>query len=89
MFTVLDKLGYKSYHMLSAVTEPRSQKDRHLICWREALNYKVHRIGKPYNGADFDKSLQYHSVNMPSFPFRLSGYEGISNSNVFHDADFH
>jgi hypothetical protein len=79
MFTALNKLGYKSYHMLAAVAEPQSRKDRHLVCWREALNHKVHGIGKPYNGADFDKILQYHSVNLPN---TLSGYNCLSNSNV-------
>ncbi|EHK96657.1 hypothetical protein M7I_7637 [Glarea lozoyensis 74030] len=70
MYTALNKLGYKSYHMLAAVTEPRSVQDRHLVCWREALNYKVHGVGQPYTGADIDKILQYHSVILPIFLLR-------------------
>ncbi|KAH8652663.1 hypothetical protein BGZ60DRAFT_533525 [Tricladium varicosporioides] len=84
MFTALNKLGYNSYHMLAAVIEPRSKADRHLLCWREALNYKVHGIGEPYSPADFDKILQYHSAvtDMPCVNFSKELIERFPNAKV-------
>ncbi|CAG8950558.1 hypothetical protein HYFRA_00002767, partial [Hymenoscyphus fraxineus] len=84
MFTALNKLGYNSYHGLVAATDPRSRADRHLACWREALNYKVHGIGKAYSPSDLDKILQYHSAvtDMPCINFSKELIERFPNAKV-------
>ena len=62
MMTALNQLGYKCYHMTEAgATE--NIKQRHCICWREALKYKVYGIGKAYGPKYFDKMLQNYSVS--------------------------
>jgi len=41
----------------------QNRKENHAGCWREALNYKVYGIGKPYGPKGFDKILQNYSVS--------------------------
>ena len=57
MFTALDKLGYKSYHMTVAARARTSQY------WLEALKAKIYNIGKPWGRVEFDKLLKDFSVN--------------------------
>jgi hypothetical protein len=62
MMTALNQLGYRNYHMM-ATGDPQNIKERHAVCWREALNYKVNGVGAAYGPKDFDKLLQHYSVS--------------------------
>jgi len=44
-----------------------NRKQRHAVCWREALSYKVHGTGEAYGPKDFDKILQNYSVGLSQF----------------------
>lgn len=61
--TALNQLGYKCYHMLETGAA-ENIKQNHVICWREALSYKVYGTGKAYGPNDFDKILQNYSVSV-------------------------
>ncbi|TGO55463.1 hypothetical protein BOTNAR_0244g00010 [Botryotinia narcissicola] len=64
MYAALNKLGYRCYHFLELT--PRNKENtklRYMVCWFEALRYKVLIIGEPYHPADFDKLLQWYSVS--------------------------
>ena len=66
MMTALNQLGYKCYHMLETGAA-ENRKQRHAVCWREALSYKVHGTGEAYGPKDFDKMLQNYSVGLSQF----------------------
>ncbi|TVY84163.1 hypothetical protein LSUE1_G004051 [Lachnellula suecica] len=83
MMTALNQLGYKCYHMVeTGATE--NIKQRHCNCWREALNYKVHGIGKAYGPDDFDKILQNYSAvtDMPCVNFSDELVAAFPNAKV-------
>lgn len=60
LYTALNKLGYRSYHMLET---GNNKKDKHYDCWLEALTIKYYGKGKPYGRAEFDKLLGKYSVS--------------------------
>jgi hypothetical protein len=62
MMTALNQLGYRCYHMLETGNS-QNIKERHALCWREALEYKVKGVGSAYGPKDFDKMLQHYSVS--------------------------
>lgn len=53
IFTALEQLGYRPYHMSKAIQAPKSNLD----VWREGLNAKFHGIGNPWGREEFDKIL--------------------------------
>lgn len=53
IFTALERLGYKPYHMARAVQAPKTN----LSVWCEALRAKFHNQGKPWGREEFDKIL--------------------------------
>jgi hypothetical protein len=61
MWLALQKLGYKTYHFKEVGT-PENIKERHVLCWREALIAKLYSSGKPYGKAEFDKILKRYNV---------------------------
>ncbi|CAG8954636.1 hypothetical protein HYFRA_00004556 [Hymenoscyphus fraxineus] len=83
MYTALNKLGYRSYHMLEA-PKPYNKRYRHINCWREALNFKVHGIGQKYSPEDFDKLLQEYSAvtDMPCVNFAAELVAAFPNAKV-------
>jgi len=70
MYTAMNKLGLKCYHMIETA-QWTNKSERHLLCWLEALQYKVNGIGAPYGPEDFDKILQRYSAvtDMPCVNF--------------------
>ncbi|CAG8970810.1 hypothetical protein HYALB_00001597 [Hymenoscyphus albidus] len=83
MYTALNKLGYRSYHMLEA-PKPYNKRYRHINCWREALKFKVHGIGQKYGPEDFDKLLQEYSAvtDMPCVNFAAELVAAFPNSKI-------
>lgn len=55
MVKALQQLGFKSYHFREAVV------NKHLGCWREALNAKIYNKGDNYGPREFHKLL--HNYN--------------------------
>lgn len=55
----LQKLGYKSYHMIEGARNPKA-----FSYWLEALKAKYAGEGKPYERPEFDKLLQNYSVRI-------------------------
>lgn len=53
LYTALQKLGYKPYHMAVAMDSPKSS----LGLWTEALQAKYEGKGKPWGREEFDKLL--------------------------------
>jgi len=53
IFTALEKLSYRPYHMAKAVQAPKSN----LNVWCEALRAKFHGQGKPWGRDELDKVL--------------------------------
>lgn len=53
MFTAMQKLGYKPYHMAVAIGSPKSN----LNLWNEALKAKYQGQGKKWGREEFDKIL--------------------------------
>ncbi|KAI4112749.1 MAG: hypothetical protein LQ338_008279 [Usnochroma carphineum] len=53
----LQKLGYKSYHMIEGARNPKA-----FSYWLEALKAKYAGEGKPYERPEFDKLLQNYSA---------------------------
>ena len=53
IFTALEKLGYKPYHMVKAMAAPRSN----LTVWKEGLVAKYEGQGDKWGRAEFDKVL--------------------------------
>jgi Sulfotransferase domain len=51
LYTALQKLGYKPYHMAEAI----KNADVDLECWQEGVQAKLHGKGKPWGKEDFDK----------------------------------
>lgn len=76
MMTALNQLGYQCYHMLETGNS-RNIKERHALCWREALNYKVNGVGSAYGPKDFDKLLQHYSVIKSFFLHQLLAHESL------------
>lgn len=60
----MGKLGYKSYHFMENGS-PEGAKNKHIVCWREALEAKVLGKGTPYGREEFDKVLGNYSVRGP------------------------
>jgi hypothetical protein len=61
MYTALNRLGYRCYHMYES---SMNYRHRHMCCWLEAINFKVNGVGEPYYPEDFDKILQEYSVGL-------------------------
>ena len=64
MWMALKKLGYETYHF-KEVGLPQNVRDKHILCWREALVAKNFDSGKPYGKAEFDKVLGRYQVRNP------------------------
>jgi hypothetical protein len=62
MWMALKILGYNTYHFKELGT-PQNIKDRHMLCWREALTTKLFGSGKRYETADFEKLLRRYNVS--------------------------
>lgn len=58
MQTALERLGYKSYHMLEA------GKTSSFRYWLEGLKAKYAGEGKPFGRTEFDKLLGNYSVRV-------------------------
>ena len=65
MQKALQTLGYKSYHMIEALRNPKA-----FDYWLEALEAKYSSVGKPYQRGDFDKLLGDYSVSV--FDYNLN-----------------
>ncbi|KAH7120290.1 hypothetical protein B0J13DRAFT_457004 [Dactylonectria estremocensis] len=67
LFTALQRLGYKPYHMTVAMGSPKTN----LGLWCEALHAKFSGRGKPWGRAEFDKILgDYDAVaDVPAICF--------------------
>jgi len=63
MYTALNKLGYKCYHMIEV---PKNRKTKHLECWHEGLSIKLNGKGKKYGAVELDKILRDYSVSISS-----------------------
>lgn len=59
MQRALQTLGYKSYHMIGALRNPKA-----FNYWLEALEAKYSDQGKPYQRVEFDKLLGDYSVSV-------------------------
>ena len=55
----LQKLGYKSYHMIEGARNLNA-----FSYWLEALKAKYAGEGKPYGRTEFDKVLKNYSVGI-------------------------
>jgi hypothetical protein len=61
MWMALQILGYKTYHF-KELGVPQNIKERHMLCWREALTAKLFSSGKPYGTPEFEKLLGRYNV---------------------------
>ncbi|KAL2831271.1 hypothetical protein BJY01DRAFT_260600 [Aspergillus pseudoustus] len=68
MYTALNELGYKCYHMAEAALDYRNGS---LKNWQEAIVAKYYDLGDQYKGKDFDKMLwAYDAItDIPSILF--------------------
>lgn len=60
MYTALQKLGFKSYHM----GETFYNKEGSHPLWLEALEAKYQGKGRPYGKAEFEKLLGKYDVRL-------------------------
>ncbi len=77
LWAALGKLGYKSYHFME-IGSPEAIKNKHLLCWKEALDAKILGKGKPYGKEEFDKVLGNYSVR--DHNIHLSGSRTFSTT---------
>lgn len=72
LYTALQKLGFKVYHMNEAVKSPRTS----FGCWTEAIHAKYHGDGTPFGRAEWDKLLGGFDAGA-DVPFATFGVELI------------
>lgn len=80
LFTGLEQLGFKPYHMSKAIQSPRSNLD----VWREGIDAKFYGKGKKWGREEFDKILgNYDSVaDVPCVTFAEELIEAYPEAKV-------